>query len=67
MTKYKETRLAAIAERFNAYTLTDEFGYVALVQRIYDSEGIEVVQHYPDPCEFFPLESILQNPGKHLI
>lgn len=58
--------LAAIAERFNAYTLTDEFGYVALVQRMHDEEGIEQVQYYPDPCDFFPLERILENPKKHL-
>ena len=67
MTKYKETMLAAVAAKYDAYTLTDEFGYIALVQRMYDGEGVEVVQHYPDPCDFHSLDRILQNPGKHLI
>lgn len=37
-----------------AYTLQDRDGDVAVVARLFDEDGLEIVQSAPDPVEFRP-------------
>lgn len=43
-----------IAKLHNAAIITDRDGDIALLARIYNDEGIQVVRHAPDPCDFLP-------------
>ena len=45
-----------IANALNASIIEDRDGDVALLGRIYNEEGVPVVRHRPDPCDFHPVE-----------
>lgn len=52
--------IKSLALAHNASIITDRDGNIALLSRIYDAEGLSVVRHRPDPCEFHPVAEWLE-------
>ncbi len=44
--------ITAIAAQHNAAIITDRDGDIALLARLTGTDGLPVVRHRPDPCDF---------------
>jgi hypothetical protein len=47
--------ITAIAAANNAAILTDRDGDIAILARLTGADGLPVVRHRPDPCDFLPV------------
>jgi len=52
----KEVRIKEIARQNDADVIWGKNDYCALLGRIYDSQGVEIVRYRPDPCHFKHLD-----------
>jgi hypothetical protein len=47
--------ITAIATKNDATVITDRDGDVAILARLTGTDGLPVVRHRPDPCDFLPV------------
>jgi hypothetical protein len=47
--------ITAIATQHDAAILTDRDGDIAILARLTGTDGLPVVRHRPDPCDFLPV------------